>query len=59
MWCSTVGCIVILILSLLAAPRTAAAQALKKVPRVGYLSDESVVSLNCCDGQIGNGGHNR
>ena len=41
MWCSTVGCIVTLILSLLAAPRAAAAQLPTKVPRVGYLSDES------------------
>jgi ABC-type uncharacterized transport system substrate-binding protein len=41
MWCNTVGCIVMLILSLLAAPRAADAQAPTKVPRVGYLSDES------------------
>jgi putative ABC transport system substrate-binding protein len=37
MWCSTVGCIVILTLSLLAAPLTADAQQAGKVPRIGYL----------------------
>jgi putative ABC transport system substrate-binding protein len=41
MWCSPVWYIVMLILSLLVAPRAADAQAPKKVPRVGYLSDES------------------
>ena len=41
MWRSTVGCIVMLILSLLAVPRAADAQPPMKVPRVGYLSDES------------------
>ena len=41
MWCSAIGCIVVLILSLLAVPRAANAQPPMKVPRVGYLSDES------------------
>ncbi len=41
MWCSTVRCIVMLVLSLLVAPRAADAQPPTKVPRVGYLSDES------------------
>src|SRR3989442_1039860 len=39
MWCSTVGCIMALTLSLLAVPlAVAAAQPLEKVPRVGYLN---------------------
>ena len=33
MWCSAIGCIVTLILSLLAAPHAADAQQRKKVPR--------------------------
>jgi len=39
MWCSTIGCIVTLTLSLLAAPLTADAQQPAKVPTVGWLSD--------------------
>ena len=38
---SAIGCIVTLILSLLAAPLATEAQPLEKVPRVGYLSDDS------------------
>ena len=38
MWCSTVGCIVTLTLSLLAPPLAAAAQPSTKVPRIGILS---------------------
>src|SRR5215813_8205282 len=38
MWCSTVGCIVILILSLLIAPLAAKAQSLAHVHRIGWLS---------------------
>src|SRR6059036_3326816 len=38
MWCSAVGCIMILTLSLLAAPRAAEAQPLGKVYRIGYLA---------------------
>jgi putative tryptophan/tyrosine transport system substrate-binding protein len=41
MGCSAIGCIVTLILSLLAAPLATEAQPLEKVPRVGYLSDDS------------------
>jgi len=37
MWCSTVGCIVTLILSMLAAPLAAKAQQAGKVPRLGVL----------------------
>ena len=37
MWWSTVGCLVTLTLSLLAAPRTAAAQPMAPVPRIGIL----------------------
>src|SRR5215475_1996025 len=39
MWCSAIGCIVTLILSLLAVPLAAEAQQPAKVPRVGWLSD--------------------
>lgn len=38
MWCSAIGCIVTLILSLLAAPLAADAQPPAKVPRIGVLS---------------------
>jgi putative ABC transport system substrate-binding protein len=38
MWCRTLGCIVTLILSLLAAPLVAAAQPPGQVYRVGYLA---------------------
>jgi len=31
---------------------------LRVIENIGNL-DELVVSLNCCDGQIGNDGHNR
>src|SRR5712691_11409119 len=41
MWGNAIGCIVTLILSLLAASLAAHAQQPTKVPRVGYLSDES------------------
>jgi ABC-type uncharacterized transport system substrate-binding protein len=41
MWSSAVGCIVTLILSLLAAPLTAHAQPPSKVPRVGVLGERS------------------
>ena len=44
MWCSTVGCIVMLILSLLAAPHAGDAQQQGKVPRIGFLSDGSATS---------------
>ena len=37
MWCRTVGCIVILILRLLAAPLTSQAQHATHVPRLGLL----------------------
>jgi len=39
MWCSAIGCIVTLILSLLTVPPAAAAQQPAKIPRVGWLSD--------------------
>ena len=39
MWCSAVGCIVTLTLSLLVAPLAAEAQPPIKVARVGWLSD--------------------
>jgi putative tryptophan/tyrosine transport system substrate-binding protein len=39
MWCSAIGCIVTLILSLLTVPPAADAQQPAKVPRVGWLSD--------------------
>src|SRR5712691_6986938 len=38
MWCSTLGCLVALILSLLAAPLAAEAQHVGKVARIGYLA---------------------
>jgi putative ABC transport system substrate-binding protein len=38
MWCSAVGLIVTLTLSLLAAPLTAKAQSLAQVPRIGWLA---------------------
>jgi putative ABC transport system substrate-binding protein len=44
MWYSTVGCIVMLILSLLAAPQAADAQQRGKVPRIGFLGDGSAAS---------------
>jgi hypothetical protein len=37
MWCSALGCIVTLILSLLAMPLAADAQPAAKIPRVGVL----------------------
>src|SRR2546426_682740 len=37
MWCSTVGCIVVLTLSLLAAPLAAQAPPVGKIPRLGVL----------------------
>jgi ABC-type uncharacterized transport system substrate-binding protein len=37
MWCSAIGCIVMLILSLLVAPLAAEVQPLSKVPRIGFL----------------------
>ena len=37
MWCSAIGCIVLLILSLLVAPFAAEAQPPSKVPRIGFL----------------------
>jgi putative ABC transport system substrate-binding protein len=40
-WCSTVGCIVTLILSLLAAPHVADAQQRGKVPQLGWLAGRS------------------
>jgi ABC-type uncharacterized transport system substrate-binding protein len=39
MWCSAIGCIVTLILSLLTVPPAAEAQPPAKIPRVGWLSD--------------------
>ena len=39
MWGSTIGCIVMFTLSLLAAPLAADAQQPAKVPRIGWLSD--------------------
>ena len=39
MWCSAIGCIVTLILSLLTVPPAADAQQPAKIPRVGWLSD--------------------
>lgn len=44
MWCSAVGFIVTLTLSLLAAPLAAKAQSLAKVPRIGWLSSGSALS---------------
>src|SRR5438552_280888 len=41
MWYSTVGCIVMLILSLLTAPQAADAQQRGKGPRIGFLGDGS------------------
>jgi putative tryptophan/tyrosine transport system substrate-binding protein len=41
MWCSAVGLIVTLTLSLLAAPLAAKAQSLAKVPRIGWLASGS------------------
>jgi ABC-type uncharacterized transport system substrate-binding protein len=39
MWCSAVGCIITLTLSLLVAPRAAEAQPRVTVPRIGYVGD--------------------
>src|SRR5712692_6768875 len=44
MWYSTVGCIVMLILSLLTTPHAADAQPRGKVPRIGFLGDGSAAS---------------
>ena len=44
MWCSVVGCIVTLTLSLLAAPLAAKAQSLVQVPRIGWLAYGSLPS---------------
>ena len=44
MWCSAVGFIITLTLSLLAAPLAAKAQSLAKVPRIGWLSSGSPLS---------------
>jgi putative tryptophan/tyrosine transport system substrate-binding protein len=41
MWCSAVGFIITLTLSLLAAPLAAKAQSLAKVPRIGWLASGS------------------
>jgi hypothetical protein len=49
MWCSTLGCLVTLILSLLAAPLAAEAQPAAKVPRVGVLSNNSLASASWHD----------
>ena len=38
MWCSAMGCIVTLILSLLAVPQVADAQRAARVPRIGFLA---------------------
>ena len=38
MWCSAIGCIVTLILSLLAAPLATEAQPVGKIPRLGVLA---------------------
>ena len=38
MWCSAIGCIVTLTLSLLAVPLASDAQQAGKVTRIGYLS---------------------
>jgi hypothetical protein len=38
MWCTAIGCIVTLLLSLLTAPLAAEAQPLAKIPRIGVLS---------------------
>ena len=46
MWCSTLGCIVTLILSLLAAPLVAEAQPAAKVPRIGVLANNSLASAS-------------
>ena len=45
MWCSTVGGIVTLTLSLFLAPLCADAQSLAKVPRIGVISPVSPVDL--------------
>jgi ABC-type uncharacterized transport system substrate-binding protein len=44
MWYGAVGCIVMLILSLLAVPHAADAQQQRKVPRIGFLGDGSATS---------------
>ena len=44
MWCSAVGFIVTLTLSLLAAPRTVTAQPRSTVPRIGVLTSAAEVS---------------
>src|SRR2546426_11919733 len=44
MWCSTVGFIVTLTMSMLAAPLTAVAQPAGKVPKIGFLMPSSATS---------------
>ena len=44
MWCSTLGCIVMLTLSMLAVPLAAVAQPAGKVPKIGYLHHSSANS---------------
>jgi hypothetical protein len=44
MWCSAVGCIMLLTLSLLATPHATDAQQRGKVPRIGVLGDGSAAS---------------
>jgi hypothetical protein len=44
MWCSAVGFIVTLTLSLLAAPRTVTAQPRSTVPRIGVLTSAAEAS---------------
>jgi putative ABC transport system substrate-binding protein len=44
MWCSSIGSIVVLILSLLAMPLAAAAQHAGQVPRIGYLGSAAADS---------------
>ena len=48
MWCSAVGVIVTLTLSLLAAPLAATAQQQGKVSRIGILTPAFEVSLSRC-----------
>ena len=46
MWCSAIGCIVTLILSLLAVPHVADAQRAARVPRIGFLALVAGPGLN-------------
>ena len=52
MWCSTVGCIVALTLSLLAAPLATEAQQVGQMPRLGILFPAELPSPRTQPGRV-------